>query len=399
LGRSTEKTESTEKTLIVALWSVNTQGMQHLTLDSRWQALKQCVEHAYEQAMKQLCDLNDKPFALFVAPEYLMAQPDPIKMHMPPVPKHNFPGSRRHIDEADKNIQLQRYLALSDTCKGMILVPGTIAWRKSLERSGPKQTSTKTGKAKTRSRYDKAIESLQFYQQRRGWGPDEHLSGPWKLSELGLGPDIPAPTTREKLAALQGAQTWNPVVADFGLLHGPNDLVYMARNTAYVLLDGKVLLKYNKQGDFHEVLVGTDTVHIPGKLDGRFQVTPTKPNLRTIDFGLEICLDHIYQTTGTEIAHLGKVDVHIISSAQVPTNKAKAAAADAGYVVHACSNKANTGVKRMSGGGWFGGKGDLKPFKTEDVEGFPLQLWQIELDLTPLSGTVEPSTKPWRTVF
>jgi hypothetical protein len=48
-------------------------------------------------------------------------------------------------------------MALSDLCKGMILVPGTVAWRKPFVRSGPKQISSKTGLAKATSRYDKAI--------------------------------------------------------------------------------------------------------------------------------------------------------------------------------------------------------------------------------------------------
>jgi hypothetical protein len=36
-------------------------------------------------------------------------------------------------------------------------------------------------------------------------------------------------------------------------------------DTAYVLYNGEVRLKYNKQGDHHEVLDGTSTIHIPGK--------------------------------------------------------------------------------------------------------------------------------------
>jgi hypothetical protein len=88
--------------------------------------------------------------------------------------------------------------------------------------------------------------------------------------------------------------------------------------------------------------------------------------------------------------------VHTISSAQVPTEEASVAATDNGYVVHACSNKAHTGVKSR---GWLGRLSEEKPFATEDVAGFPLQLWQIELDLAAPQVTVEPSTEPRRAYY
>jgi hypothetical protein len=266
----------------------------------------------------------------------------------------------------------------------MILVPGTIAWRKRLERTGP---------AKPVSRYDKAIAGVRFYQQRQRLGPDQRLAAELDFSRIGE-PNVDAPTTRQKLTALTAARTLGP--NNWGFDYDPNVPEYMARNTAYVLLDGKVLLKYHKQGDFHEVLIGKDTVHIPGKLDGRFQVTPTSPAQRTINFGLEVCLDHVFQTTGKEIAHLGKVDVHIISSAQVPTEQDKLATTNAGYVVHACSNKEFSGVKGRT---WYGGLGDATRVANDVVAGFPLQLFLIELDLTPLTGTVETPTEPRRRFY
>jgi hypothetical protein len=136
------------------------------------------------------------------------------------------------------------------------------------------------------------------------------------------------------------------------------------------------------------------------------------PEQRPIDFGIEVCLDHVFQTTGKEIAFMGKVDVHIISSAQVSNREANVAAANAGYLVHASSNPAFTKVQKRVGS-WFGAKGEElnkegwrmfgamseeKPFWTEDVAGFPLQLYQIELDLTkgavPTKETVEANAQP-----
>jgi hypothetical protein len=157
----------------------------------------------------------------------------------------------------------------------------------------------------------------------------------------------------------------------------------MGRNTAYVLKDGRVILKYNKQGDFHEVLDGTKTIHIPGKLDGRFRIRPTNPAQRAIRFGIEVCLDHVFQTTGKEIPHLGEVVVHIISSAQVKEREGSVAIADDGYLVHACSNQAYSGVKSW---GRFWGIKDVEPFWTGTFATSPICLWEIELDLKIGSG-------------
>jgi hypothetical protein len=189
-----------------------------------------------------------------------------------------------------------------------------------------------------------------------------------------------APTTQQKLNALNAAKAWAPYVPF------PGDLEFMARNTAYVLLDGRVLCKYHKQGDFHEVLVGTDTVHIPGRLAGRFPVQPTSPAQRPITFGIEICLDHVGHAVEKDIKYMGKVDVHIITSAQVSTEAAQVATTDAGYVVHASSNQAYSGVWRR---GYFGGLSDAKKIYDHPFSGHPLQLYEIELDLAHLMPTKE----------
>jgi hypothetical protein len=364
-----EKYESTKKTLIVAVWSINTQGMQQASLALRMKVLKECAERAYDLAKAQLrkhgLGLNDKPFALFVAPEYLVANPDLSGGHSP--------GSRRHIEEGVKVNLLQQLQAISNSCQGMIMIPGTVAWRKPFERTGAKLTSTKgpnMGQLKPISRYDKALSRVQFYADRQNLGPNARLSNQLSTGQL-------APTTGEKLAAINQAKANALINSFFG--YGPNDLQYMAQNTAYVLLDGQVKFKYNKQGDFHEVLDGTSTVHIPGKLDGRFQIKPTTAKQRPILFGLEVCLDHVFQTTGKEIPHVGKVDVHIITSAQVREQASNLAVFDHGVLVHACSNKNYSGVKRP---GRFWGTNPEKPFHSEDFSNFPLQLWEIEIELS-----------------
>lgn len=361
------------KKLVVALWSVPTQHMQNLSLDTRVNGLRSAAKRTYEVATKEIGSkggsLSDKPYALFVAPEYFIA--------MPATGGGHGVGDQRHIEETEKELRLGELKQISQDYKGIIFVPGTIAWRKPLVRSGAKLYHSKgsqVGQLKTVSRAEKAKDALQFYANRHHLGPHAQLSGPLSV---GIGPVRNAPTTHQKLTALEDAGPILSLGAD-----------YVARNTAYVLLDGDVRFKYNKQGDFHEVLKddGT-TVHIPGKLDGRFQMKTTNSSDRPIDFGIEICLDHVFQTTAKEIPHLGQVDVHIISSAQVRERKENVAVRPDGYLVHACSNPAYTGVKKHNTSFIFGSSlGEDKAFYQETVGGCELLFWQIELDLTSQKG-------------
>ena len=385
--------ESSTLNLIVALWSLNTKSMQHLTLDARWDVLKAAVKEAYDLAKDRVPTRGTggakiySPFALFVAPEYLMAQPTPhmVGDQLPPQLPVNwldpgYAGDRRHIDETQKDIQLNRYISLSHACEGMILVPGTIAWRKPLVRPV----------AKPVSRYDKAIQDVQTHALNQpGWNtwPGGALNRPLsgQLNRAFGGP-VTAPTTQQKLSALTESRAWG----QGPLLSHP--LQYMARNTAYVLLNGKVLCKYHKQGDFHEVLTGQDTVHIPGRLSGRFPVYPTSKNQRPIRFGIEICLDHAGGGLWKDISDKGYVDVHIITSAQLPTDQAKTATDRAGFVVHASSNSDNTGVFSRFEVGTQSGLSRAVSLKKLEVLGHPLHLWQIDLDLALAPQQTETSS-------
>jgi predicted amidohydrolase len=356
------------RTMIVALWCVDTQNMQNASLDARSTALEQAVGAAYKEATTELGkmgqSLSEKPYGLFVAPEYFMAQPVMIGA------SHGL-GTQRHIEESEKEIRLARFKQLSNAHKGLIIVPGTVAWRKPLERTGGSVYHLKDPHfmaLKTESRYDKSIRAVTQYAQRMDLQPTDALAGP-------LGGVTPAPTTQQKLNALQAPS--GPIVD----LRPP----FMARNTAYVLYSGRVIFKYNKKGDYHEVLDGGSTVHIPGVLDGRFQLKPegNKPE-RPIDFGIEICLDHVFDTAARDIPHLGKVDVHIISSAYVQADKASLAVKAGGYLAHACSKAAFTTVQQLKDG-FFVFSESLKgdgPYRTETISGCELRFWKIELNLS-----------------
>lgn len=340
--------------LIVAVWSVNTEHMQNTTLDARMTnltaAIAQAQAEVHRMAGRNGLSLGDSPLGLFVAPEYLFAHPAPGH-------NHNTPD-RRHMEEADKVIQLARLQALSLNHPRIILVPGTIAWRKPLERMGAKLTSTKTGELKAVSREHKSVKALVSYAVDMKLVPNDELAGPRH--------GVKAATTAEKIG----------FVRDVAATH-------MARNTAYVLLGGNVILKYNKRGDFHEVLQpDNSTIHIPGALMGRFDIRTEDPTLRPITFGIEICLDHAFKTAARGLPNFGNVDIHIVTSAALPIVEERLICKPGGYLVHASSRAAyskiqqrNTGFKSI-----FETMSTPEPITIARAEG-NLLLWEIELDL------------------
>jgi predicted amidohydrolase len=346
------------KKMIAVVWSVNTQVTQAMNIDGRLDMLKRGTETAFMKACDVLIQAGGSTFSgdpsvLFVVPEYFFARPAAGDGH--------GLNELRHLEEAEKDKIVRELVLISKKFPDMLFVPGTVAWRKPFERSGAKLYHAKPGadfgKPKTVSRVDKALASLTGYADKLKLSYDRPLSG-------AMG-NTPAYTTQQKINLL-------------GPLFRLPD--FMARNTAYVLLNAVVLCKYNKQGDFHEVLgEKNSTVYIPGKLDGRFQLTlkesDQKRKRNRMDFGIEVCLDHAFGTTANEIGHLGKVDVHIISSAQVANNEKNVAVRDGGYLVHASSNKDFTTVKKS--GVWF----ESKPAHRMPVDNFEMSFWEMDLAL------------------
>ncbi|ELX09659.1 hypothetical protein Jab_2c17370 [Janthinobacterium sp. HH01] len=359
-----------KKKLIAAVWSIDTKNIQDIPLAIRMAELTEAVGRADEAVMriarKTGASLGDSPLGVFVAPEYMFAHPTAGADHTT--------GDLRHINEAEKSALLVQLTALSTAYPRLLLIPGTIAWRKTFDRVGAKQTSTKTGVAKPVSRQAKAVTALGAYADAMQLGMDDRLAG--RRKSVG-GHEYPAPTTAEKVAKV-GAAAAN----------------YMARNTAYVLLNGAVVLKYNKRGDYHEVvqtgLAGQATIHIPGSQMGRFEVplvqSVPQPGVtpRPITFGLEICLDHAYGTARRDLAAHpgGEVDLHIVSSAMVSIGNERLVCKPGGYLIHACSYRPWSKLMRKNGGV----KGFFKGFSTPDARTAPvgrgtLLTWEIELDL------------------
>ncbi|TKC87738.1 hypothetical protein FAZ69_15740 [Trinickia terrae] len=327
------------KKLIVCIWSVPTQHSQTVPLNVRMHGLKKAVHYA-----NSLIDASGRsdgisPKGVFVAPEYLFARPAAT-------PNHTV-GMTRHIEESDQDDLFREMIALSREVRDLLIIPGTVAWRRP---------------------FGRIEESVDAVRQNAGllFGGDlrQPVSGP-------LYGVVPAMSSGNKLAKL----------GSVGLVDADE---FRAENTAYVLLNGTLLFKYNKRSDFHEVLTPTGgTIHVPGILDGRFEVRTNEAVPRTIQFGLEICLDHSYGTL-RRATQRGRVDVHIITSAATTLIPSHVAVKHNGYLVHACSNQWQSEVRLE---GWS------VPHFNESGSA-PLRLYDLTLNSLGSEPQAEPAPLP-----
>jgi hypothetical protein len=361
----------------VALWG--TDSKQHESYRTRMDRLRAALVAANNQANRHLAGKKTGPRVqtIFVAPEYLFAQQvgpnDPTLtdgFHYP-VPYANA-SDNRFLHALVKDRLLTELLSLSMAFDRMLLVPGTIAWRKPLLRTGPyrykkqadgtRGTTLKTTDRLTKA-YDRVVEGTRRSAAVFGSPFNQELQDPLSgdLDDAGTVVHA-APTNWQKLQEL-------------GSSAHPGTATYVGRNTAYVLHDGRVLLKYHKQGDFHEVLDTTGTtVYIPGVLNGSFEVDGVR-------FGLEVCLDH-------NIGYLRKhpdgkePHIHLIASASVSLDRHNVRVKEGGFVLHADAEPNDTQVVRRQKRVLLKGKmsgNDENPVDTVTVGGDPLKFYVIHL--------------------
>lgn len=308
--------------LRIATWTADTytsdQTMSNAftgkDISYRLQMLESAVTQAntwFDQQWKNSGDFLDTSLNVFVGPEYLFAR-----------------APNAHSMELREMLAVEaKAKALS---KGILLIPGTVSWKKQMNRQKDDFGAFDVDKGFTRlakrnvpqkTRWEKAYERLdkdhavqmQIYQNDVGRRTEATLA------------------YKKKKEALFFDEFLSP------------DTAWVNRNTAFVYHDGTRLLKYHKRGDFSEVLAadasgGQTVVFVPGDADGFFTI----PGLG-LDCGIEVCLDHamgyLTNTARGRTPHL-----HFISSAWVEHEPAKAVVKPNGYIVHASSDSARTGV-------------------------------------------------------
>jgi hypothetical protein len=306
---------------------------------------------------------------LFVAPEYLFAASD----------------AAHAVPQDTKVTIVQSLMALSGRYPNLLLVPGTIAWKKPVVRSKEKMyKKSRLEKYKERveaaEKADIAAAERDFERKNRqrildSAGDHERIA---YLQSSGYrqimleGPVGDAMRAKQRSATmLENYQT-------------AKEKCFIARNTAYGFYAGREVARYHKRGEYMEVFKdesdGGYVIYEPG---GGPEGAGDRFEVENVKFGIEVCLDH---QLGFLAASAGAIpDVHIIMSADTPLVSEHKMVADGGYVVHASSNPDYTGV-------WRNDSGELKQVATidEDTTVGRLRYAKLELEITRKTTSLFP---------
>jgi hypothetical protein len=307
-------------------------------------------------------DNGRKVWNIFAAPEYSFANPVSHDNHVP--------GDVRHLSEGSK-VSIESWLkGLSVKHPRTLIFPGSIAWKKPLERnlatyvknkeamygSIDKAAVTSRFQAKAQTRQAKAVglvtgHSNEFMGGRTDVGVAGNMTRPQNFLVDGSGNEWFE--TADPSGAPYDGKRWttNYDLAIKVVTHaaptnqqklnelGGGNATHMARNTSLIYLNGKKQAKYHKAQDYHEVLDGKgDTVYVPGNSVPTFTV-------EGLTYGVEICLDHAYESLRTRLPVAQMPDVVVLMSAKVQFDPANLPSPGA-MVIHACSEESWSFVGR-----------------------------------------------------
>jgi hypothetical protein len=370
-GRS-EREETMTRPFFVAIYKTNTKANQKDELPARQNKLNFFAKKAHQEITSLLESPVAEAHSLFVAPEYLFANPNTERDHRV--------GDERHVDETSK-VGIEKFIKeLSEACPGMILIPGSVAWKKSfwrdedmyvknkqeLDKALEKGKLSKHFRARTEARAQKAMDVEIVAQPNPKLADDCTLTNIFKCGGT-CGKVAEEKTKKEKSGRIclickknvtpdsyeikcdncgstftvalkqAGFVKCNACPKIVGLFNTPglfeaissDQAKNMTRNTSYVYLNGTRYLKYHKQAGCQEVLTtGGVNVFVPGNKVGFVKIDGIK-------LGLEICFDHTTQRLQKTLSE--KPDLHVIVSAFVEPKVSQVHVKDNGYVVSASS--------------------------------------------------------------
>jgi len=300
--------------ILVGLWSrktVSAHAMQNAQI--KMQQLQAAVQRLAQEVATHNIPANQKIKSIFVAPEYFFAKQSSAELMVYGPVAHQ--AESRALEEKQKDLLLKHLQRISKQHKGMLIIPGTIAWKKKLSKS-------------IRRKAKKVLNVIgaRYGDNLRGHGVD-HLP-PDRRNAIATAGMVP------RMARIPSV----PDIAAKQTSLDDSDYKYMMRNTAFVLLDGKVMVKYHKMGDFHEAINDDETVFIPGVKAVSIKIGP-------LFFGFEICLDHGISVLQRALAPTDTIpDIHIISSASVAPDTSHMHVKLNGYCLHASDNDGYSGV-------------------------------------------------------
>ena len=330
--------------------------------------LRRCLTRMDERVLMTRNEQHDNCVGIFVAPEYFFAREG----------GGDWDGvdrfRSRPVDQFTKDDIVGRLRHASLDHPNILFFPGTIAWKKSLDRApGERKRDPATGWRigpikNTDRRVKNALRLLT--QGLRGDRMQGHVYGSNQLRAAAAAvlPLGGFPVTPQNIdAAISNGQLRTQLIQIFGLPADCFDIqpgmlaewaqttlgtaTHMMRNTSYALMGGNVILKYNKRGDFHEAIGERGrTVFQPGERPGLLTLTAQG---RNFTFAVEVCLDHAVGYLSHDVRQgLLAPNFYVLASAETPNNMANVPLQPNGYFLHACSNLNNTTVQQRQAAGF-----------------------------------------------
>ena len=313
--------------LVVGLYSCNVKALRVLDNDSRLAVLKLALSITKAHAVIRGI-VRNKINGILVAPEYFVSKKVAENADTSALYGDKF------INEGDKDdvVKILQNMSLADG-RGILFVPGTVAFRKSMIRPTDRAYKTSDGTLKTQTRIEKSAAAFKSVPRVVKDETTTALEGNTGLA------------FREQRLLFKSLQSGR------GMKDDTIQKSYIYKNQAYVLLNGKVEHKYAKKAGYNE-LVGVD------KDSGGYHVFPpgakcNRKSIGDLDFGFEICFDHavgVLANASSEPVHENGSQgpmIHVICSDAV-RNKDNSPVRVGGYVLHASSNRDYQVIRRRT---------------------------------------------------
>lgn len=305
--------------ILIVLWSHSNDWTRSIA--SRLLAMEAKLATAELWVTQYAAQLNSgMPFqGVFLAPEYFFTEP----------------GNQRAPLPEDQRLEIEeKLLGLSRKFPRILLVPGTVFYRKELVRgidSSVLKFDSVTGQ-RTLLKTTNPDRRARFVQKT------QHF--------INTVPAQRDPTDRDLSAwAGSGYNASGHMVPSLneiaGHLGDPNKQPGVAKNSAYILLGGRRIAKYDKQSDWGEALGGApdQLAFIPGT----FQQCPQLNGYR---FGMEICYDHFIGMLARR--NVTPLHLHFLVSDWVYANTGNMAMSPGGYFAHASTNYLQSALWRRT---------------------------------------------------
>jgi predicted amidohydrolase len=346
---------------VVILYEIDTQYIQFKSLATRINQLTAALVAASAYLDHAIPAGEMSLRAIFLGPEYLFSRaitamaPAPgtrgglRKINFGPErPGEHVWGERRQMREEETLALRQTLATLSTRFQDVLLIPGSVAWRKQIAGQYARQKYQR--RLLNTSDINMALAQDDRFGTHSTVFPTSFEGDPRRA----------VLTIQDKIDLL-----------------GDGTAVYVAKNTAHCYFNGACIFKYNKIGDFHEVQHGIDTVHIPSGRAGRFTI----PAIPWLDFGIAICYDQSlsaqidgpqgepfkYALQRTETA----VDIHMLLSAHINPFVQNAHLKQGGYLLSCSSAAACNQVLHSNGN-------SMKAVHTIQQDGIKMEFFLIK---------------------